>query len=326
MIHSVRIGELRAVHIPLDEYDGCIEGTKTFVSDNTLIQAGHALRADRVHGAMELAARASESAVALALEQPGYSIADIARVLCTARPSMAAIANAVALTLAPVVNGSVAHSMLAEHGARLQERWQEDATRLIEQSKPHIPEDILTYSHSSSTRTVLLALKERLRTVIIPEGRPIDDGKALARLLAAAGIPVTVITEAQMGWWVGGVGAVIVGADTVAPDGAVYNHMGTATLALLAKEHGIPVYALTHTLKIAPYDQPEDMIEANDPAEVWADPPPGIIVRNLAFDRTPTEHIQTITERGILTDALRATVVAEHRAAWEKVELEGAVA
>jgi translation initiation factor 2B subunit (eIF-2B alpha/beta/delta family) len=296
------------------------------MDDDTLVQAGHALRADRVRGAMELAARASESSVALAIEQPGYSIADIARVLCTARPSMAAIANAVALTLAPVVAGAIAPSMLAEHGARLREQWREDVGRLIEYSKPHIPKDILTYSHSSSTRIALLAVKDRLRTVIIPEGRPIDDGKALARLLAAAGIPITVITEAQMGWWVRGVGAVIVGADTVAPDGAVYNHMGTATLALLAKEYGIPVYALTHTLKIAPYDRPEDMIETNDPAEVWADPPPGITVRNLAFDRTPAEHIQVITERGILTDTLRATVVAEHRAIWEKVGLEGVVA
>jgi ribose 1,5-bisphosphate isomerase len=296
------------------------------VDDDMLVQAGRALRADRVHGAMELATQASESAVALAIGQPDCSIADIARVLCTARPSMAAIANAVALTLAPVATGAVARSMLAEHGARLREQWHEDAGHLIEHSKPHIPEDILTYSHSSSTRSALLAAKDRLRTVIIPEGRPIEDGKSLARLLAAADIPVTVITEAQMGWWVRGVGAGIVGADTVSPDGAVYNHMGTATLALLAKEHGVPVYALTHTLKVAPYDRPEDMIEENDPAEVWVDPPPGIIVRNLAFDRTPADHIQIITERGILTDALRATVVAEHRAAWEKVGLEGAVA
>ena len=150
---------------------------------------------------------------------------------------------------------------------------------------------------------------------------PIDDGKKLARALAAVGLPVTVITEAQMGAWVRGVGAVLVGADTVAPDGSVYNHMGTATLALLAREHGVPMYSLTHTLKVAPYDRPEDMREENDPAEVWADPPTGITVRNMTFDRTPADRIQVITERGPLTDALRAAVVAEHRAAWEAVGL-----
>ncbi|MDQ2783534.1 MAG: hypothetical protein M3Y58_00855, partial [Chloroflexota bacterium] len=163
--------------------------------------------------------------------------------------------------------------------------------------------------------------KDRLRTVIIPEGRPINDGKGFARLLAASGIPVTVITEAQMGRWVREVGAVFVGADTIAPDGSVYNHMGTATLALLAQEYGTPLYSLTHTIKIAPYDRPADMDEENDPGEVWADPPPGITVRNPTFDRTPARQVTVLTERGILTDALRATLVAAHRAAWERVGL-----
>lgn len=265
--------------------------------------------------------RAVEYAVACADGEPERDIAEIARVLATARPSMAAIANAVALTLAPVATGGVVRPSLARHGDRLREQWRGDASRLVAHAELHILEALLTYSHSSTTRAALLARKDRLRHVVVPEGRPIDGGKALARILAAHGIPVTVITEAQMGQWVGEVGAVIVGADTVAPDGSVYNHIGTATLALLAREVGIPVYALTHTLKIAPYDRPEDMREENDPAEVWADPPPGITVRNPAFDRTSAERIRVITERGILTDALRAAMVAEHRAAWEAVGL-----
>src|SRR5205085_2608084 len=94
------------------------------------------------------------------------------------------------------------------------------------------------------------------------------------------------------------------------------NHMGTATLALVACAHGVPMYSLTHTLKIAPYDRPEDVREENDPAEIWPDPPAGITIRNPAFDRTPADRITVITERGTLTDDLRTTVVAEHRAAW----------
>jgi len=301
-------------------------GRAEAVGKDALIQAGLALRADRVHGAMELAVHAVEFAITFAVNEPSRDIAEIARVLATARPSMAAIANAVALTLAPVATGSEARASVVEHGTRLRKQWQEDTTYLIENAKPHIPGRLIAYSNSSSTRSALIALKDRLRTVIIPEGRPIEDGKRLARTLASAGIPITVITEAQMGRWVREVGAVIVGADTVAPDGSVYNHMGTATLALLAKEHGIPVYSLTHTLKVAPYDRPEDTDEENDPAEVWADPPPGVTLRNPAFDRTPAERIQIITERSIPADALRAAVVAEHRAAWQAVGLGDLVA
>ncbi len=289
--------------------------------DETVKAAARALRADRVHGAMELALRAVESAAGLLIADPTRDVRQVARVLATARPSMAAIGNAVALTLAPLVADNVSRETLQARVARLREQWIADGMRLTEIAALHIPKDLITYSHSSSTRNALLAMKDRLRTVIIPEGRPIDDGKGLARILAAAGIPVVVVTEAQMGWWVREVDAALVGADTVAPDGAVYNHMGTATLALLAREYGKPMYSLTHTLKIAPYDRSTDMDEANDPGEVWADPPPGIVVRNPAFDRTPASHITVLTERGILTDTLRATLVAEHRAAWEALGL-----
>jgi translation initiation factor eIF-2B subunit alpha len=108
--------------------------------------------------------------------------------------------------------------------------------RLIGHVAQHIPRDILTYSHASTTRIVLLALRNSLKQVVIPEGRPVDDGNRLAEVLAGARIPVTVITEAQMGWWVPQVEAIVVGADTVTPAGDVVNHMGTATLALIARQ------------------------------------------------------------------------------------------
>ena len=170
--------------------------------DEAVIAAVRALRADRVHGAMELAMQAVASAVNLLATQPQRDVREVARALCTARPSMAAIGNAVALTLAPIVNHDADRQELRERVAMLHEQWAADTTCLTDVAKLHIPEAILTYSHSSSTRNVLLAIKDHLRTVIIPEGRPVDDGKGLARILAAAGIPVTVITEAQMGQWV----------------------------------------------------------------------------------------------------------------------------
>ncbi len=279
-----------------------------------LLHAAQAIRNDRVHGAMELAVRAVDCTVGLLAMPPRGDIRSVVRALATARPSMAAIANAVALTLAPVIAAET--RFMREDAEARKAAWASDNQRILDHASLHIPKVLLTYSHASTTRFALLALHNRIRHVVIPEGRPIDDGKAFARILAAAGIPVTVITDAQMGTWVPQVEAVIVGADTVTPEGDVVNHMGTATLALLARAYGKPMYALTHSLKVAPYDRPEDMREENDPAEIWADPPVGITIRNPAFDRTPADQITIITERGILTEALRATIVAEHRAAW----------
>lgn len=291
------------------------------MNDETLTQAAHSLRADRVHGAMELAFRAVDLAVEMLTAYPTADIRSVARALATARPSMAAIPNAVAISLAPFATDPIDIQLLSDYAVRLGRQWAEDSDRLTENAGIHIPKVILTYSNSSSTHGALLAQKDRITQVILPEGRPIDDGKRLARVLAAAGIPVTVITESQIGQWIREVEAVIVGADTVAPDGSVYNHMGTATVALLAHEHHVPMYSLTHTLKIAPYDRPEDMTEENDPAEVWADPPPGITARNPAFDRTPPDRITVITEHGVLTDTLRARIVASHRAVWNALGL-----
>jgi translation initiation factor 2B subunit (eIF-2B alpha/beta/delta family) len=292
-------------------------------SNERLRAAAYALRNDRVHGAMELALRAVDLAVELLTSEPSLDVHGVAHALATARPSMAAIVNAIARTLAPFASGGD-FEMVRQQAENRKAAWHVDEARLIENTTSHIPKAILTYSHASTTRSVLLALRSHLRQVIIPEGRPVNDGKRLAAILAAAGIPVTVITEAQMGWWVPQVEAVVVGADTVTPAGDVVNHMGTATLALVARAHGVPMYSLTHTLKVAPYDRPEDLGEENDPAEIWADPPAGIAIRNPAFDRTPAERITVITERGVLTDDLRAAVVAEHRAAWRALGLDRA--
>ena len=298
------------------------KGKMTFLQEPERLQAAaYALRHDRMRGAMELALQAVAFAVELRERDPDLAVRVIAHVLAGARPSMAAIANAVALTLVPFAHDPDVGNV-RQHAERRIAAWRADNQRLIDAAGPHIPKDILTYSHASTTRTTLLALQNHLHRVVIPEGRPVDDGKRLAAILAAAGIPVTVVTEAQMGWWVPRVEAIIVGADTVTPAGDVVNHMGTATLARIACEHGVPMYSLTHTLKIAPYDRPEDLREENDPAEIWADPPVGITIRNPAFDRTPAAQITIITERGLLTDDLRASIVAEHRAAWQALGLD----
>lgn len=290
--------------------------------DEGIAAAVRELRGDRERGAMQLAARAVELLPRVLNDDPARDVQAVVRALAVARPSMVTIANAVALCAAPLVRGEMERGAIAGHADTLLTQWMRESSALTAQAQKHIPEVILTYSNASTTRNALLTRKTHLTSVVIPEGRPIDDGKRLAATLAAAGIAVITITEAQFGAWVPQVEAVIVGADTVGPDGAVYNHMGTATLALLAREHGVPMLSLTHTLKVAPFDRPEDTTEENDPAEIWAHPPPGVTVRNLTFDRTPPDQITVVTERGVLTDALRADVVAAHTEAWRVCGLD----
>ena len=79
--------------------------------------------------------------------------------------------------------------------------------------------------------------------VIATETRPLLQGARLTACeLKKAGIPFTLITDSMAGAFMrrGKINAVIVGADRIARNGDTANKIGTYTLAVLAKEHGIP--------------------------------------------------------------------------------------
>jgi translation initiation factor 2B subunit (eIF-2B alpha/beta/delta family) len=88
-------------------------------------------------------------------------------------------------------------------------------------------------------------------SVIVCESRPLCEGVAMARRLAAAGIDVTLITDAQAGVFVEQSDVVLLGADAVTPDGIV-NKVGSRLLALAARAAGVPVVAVTECLKVSP--------------------------------------------------------------------------
>jgi methylthioribose-1-phosphate isomerase len=99
----------------------------------------------------------------------------------------------------------------------------------------------------------------------------------------------------------------IVGTDRTAANGDVANKIGTYSLAVLCKEHGIPFYVAAPTSSID-FSIPSGEfipIEEREPAEVTSIfgcqiAPRGVKVRNLAFDVTPARYITgIITEKGI---------------------------
>jgi len=181
-------------------------------------------------------------------------------------------------------------------------------------------DNILTHCNAGSLATV------KYGTVLAPmyiawergvkfhvyadETRPLLQGARLtAWELSRAGIPVTVITDNTAGFLMqlGKVDKIFVGADRILRDGTVYNKIGTYSLAVLAKHHGIPFYSFAPTSTIDPKSKPEDVkIEERDPKEVYMIGRKRIAPKeanfiNYAFDRTPPDLVTGIvTERGIL--------------------------
>src|SRR5262245_15217166 len=146
--------------------------------------------------------------------------------------------------------------------------------------------------------------------VYADETRPFLQGSRLtAWELVKDGIPTTVISDNMAGAMMkqGKIGAIVVGADGIAANGDVANKIGTYTVAVLAKEHGIPFYvaAPISTVDLATADGSGIPIEQRNEKEVTHIAgkqmvPDGVSVENPAFDVTPAKYVAAIiTERGI---------------------------
>jgi methylthioribose-1-phosphate isomerase len=147
--------------------------------------------------------------------------------------------------------------------------------------------------------------------VYADETRPFLQGSRLtAWELMKDGIPITVISDNMAGAMMkqGKIEAVIVGADRIAANGDVANKIGTYTVAVLAKEHGIPFYVAApfSTIDLNTPDGSKIPIEQRNIREVThiggrQVVPEGVQVENPAFDVTPAKYVSAIvTERGIV--------------------------
>jgi methylthioribose-1-phosphate isomerase len=178
---------------------------------------------------------------------------------------------------------------------------------------------VMTYCNTGALATaghgtalgVVRSSKNKNISVIACETRPYLQG---ARLTAwecvQEGIPCTLITDNMAGHLIsrGEVDVVIVGADRIAANGDVANKIGTYSLAVLAKRHGVPFYVAAPLSTFDPKipDGSHIPIEERPADEVtgyrgtrWA--PEGVKVRNPAFDVTPAELVSAlITERAVV--------------------------
>ena len=146
--------------------------------------------------------------------------------------------------------------------------------------------------------------------VFAGETRPFLQGARLtAWELQQDNIPTTLITDNMAGHFLrsGRIGCVVVGADRIAANGDVANKIGTYSVAVLAKENGVPFYVAapvsTFDLTLASGDSiPIEQRAASEVTEVFGVPvaPENIAVENPAFDITPAKYVTAIVcENGV---------------------------
>jgi methylthioribose-1-phosphate isomerase len=147
--------------------------------------------------------------------------------------------------------------------------------------------------------------------VFVDETRPFLQGARLtAWELQQYGVPMTLITDSMAGHFMsrGKVDLVVVGADRIAANGDVANKIGTYSLAVLARENGVPFYvaAPTSTIDLSLATGSDIPIEERSATEVVnisgaVIAPEGVAAAHPAFDVTPARLITAIvTEQGVL--------------------------
>lgn len=164
--------------------------------------------------------------------------------------------------------------------------------------------------------------------VYADETRPLLQGARLTTWeLMQDGIPVTLITDNMAGWAMrrGMIDLVIFGADRIAANGDTANKIGSYSVAVLARENGIPVFSAAplSTIDVSLTSGDEIPVEERSPQEVThvfgtQVAPAGVDVFNPAFDVTPNRYLAgIITEVGILRPPYTLSIAAAFERAGE---------
>lgn len=169
---------------------------------------------------------------------------------------------------------------------------------------------LATGGYGTATAPMLVAKEQGKRIqVIADETRPVLQGARLTSWeLMQAGIPVTLITDNTAGALMkrGMIDLAIVGTDRTTRNGDVANKIGTYTVAVMCREHGIPFYVAAPLSSIDFSMASGDLIpieerHADEVTTIWGHrvAPEGVNVINLAFDVTPAKYVTALfTEKG----------------------------
>ena len=276
---------------------------------------------DTTHGSAHLSIRALEilrdragmlvTSDASTIEDARTRLIATAHRLLDARPSMAALANRIHRVMHASRPELPPETIETNAHKAIQDALTADAKAATEAASTVSGSHILTLSRSGTVRAALQDA-DPPPTVTMAVSEPGGEGRGVAEDLVDAGLDVTLIPDAAVARRLNeaSIDAVLVGADTVLPSGAVANKVGTYGAALAAHRVDVPVYAACAVDKISVDDEASD---ESAPARTVYDGPKDLSVWAPRFDTTPAELITggVLTERGALSTNEVAAVAEE---------------
>jgi ribose 1,5-bisphosphate isomerase len=313
-------------------------------SPSTVDEVARSIEDMSIRGAGKIA-KAASSAIALYSDDwkgddRKEFISDLKRIadrLYSTRPTAVSLRNGILLTLKGAQNEPDIDS-IKSHIRKQSDDFVESAVmareRIAEVGSKRVPKGstVLTHCNSMAALTTIHRAFEdgRIEMVFSTESRPWRQGHITTKWLLERGIPVTMIVDSAVRYFMKDIDIVMVGADTITANGAVINKIGTSQIALSAHESRVPFIVCAETFKFSKETLLGSLVEIEDrgPKEV-ADPLQpedfnGARILNPVFDATPPEYIDAIaTEMGIVSPYLATEVIREMFGMEGPVTLEG---
>eukprot|EP01041_Mallomonas_annulata_P010935 gene10935-22829_t len=173
---------------------------------------------------------------------------------------------------------------------------------------------VLTFGCSRVVTALLLkAAESKQFNIVIPEGRPQNDGYEAAKVFSEAGIPTSIILDCAVGSYMEKVHLCITGAEGVMENGGIVNKLGTYQMAIVAKTLKKPFYVAVESYKFSrmyPLGQRDvtdmcvDNPTATSTSTALSTVPNGVSFQHPKIDFTPAEYITLLfTDLGVLTPA-----------------------
>lgn len=234
---------------------------------------------------------------------PARELGPLLEALACARPSMRVIGNTITrlqekLSQQP----GKATQVIAELITAL-----ETATGdLVRHARTLIKPGDTLLTHSASSVVIRLFTELAAEgfefSVICTQSSPGFEGHTLARELDRLGVPVTLITDAEMGLFVPQADLVLTGCDCWLADHHFLNKSGTLLLALAARHFGKPFWVLADTFRDSPETAGAIRLEEMAAGELKAPEGARITVRNVYFEPIPDTLISgRVSEQGVFS-------------------------
>ncbi len=312
-----------------------------------VLEIAEAIKTMKIRGAGKIA-RAAAEALKIAAENYGGPrdpdefrkyMNKVANLILSTRPTAVSLPNAVIYVMYHLGKAAGDINDLKETVIRSAEKFINESLQAVKKigeiGARRIKDNsvVLTHCHSTAAASVIINAYKigKIIKVYSTETRPFYQGRITARHLLEAGVPVVQIPDSAVRYIMHEVDQVVVGADTIASNGAVINKIGTSQVALAAHEARVRVFVAAETYKFSPATLIGELvpIEFRDPTEIvpheWINKHKNVEVLNPSFDVTPPEYIDAIiTEQGVIPPQAAILVLLE-RFGWalEKIKQGG---